>query len=40
MDFITAKEGEREQTARWEIVSQTILFSSKSLYYFANSARL
>ena len=45
MDFITAKEGEREQTARLgskvrNRLSQTILFSSKSLYSFANSARL
>ena len=33
MDFITGKEGEREQTARWGIVSHNNLFSSTSLYY-------
>ena len=26
MDFITAKEGERKQTARWEIVSHNNFF--------------
>ena len=40
MDFTTGKEGEREQTAGWEIVSHSNLFSSTSLYYFASSARL
>ena len=35
MDFITAKEGEREQTARWEIVSHNnFIFIEKFILFY------
>ena len=40
MDFITGQEGERDQTAMWEIASHNNFVFIDMSYHFANSARL